>query len=60
MSLIMVLESDGLSQPEFYDSNLVFFTRWYSLGILEKFQHSSALPNIKHNCVVLFLSQQNR
>ena len=25
-----------------------------SLGILEKFQHSSALTNIKYNCVVLF------
>ena len=28
-----------------------------SLGILEKFQCSLALPNIKYNCVVLFLSQ---
>ena len=28
-----------------------------SLGILEKFQRSSALPNIKYNCVVLFWSQ---
>ena len=28
-----------------------------SSGILEKFQCSSALPNIKYNCVVLFLSQ---
>ena len=28
-----------------------------SLGILEKFRHSSALPNIKYNCVVLFWSQ---
>ena len=28
-----------------------------SLGILEKFQHSSALPNIRYNCVVLLLSQ---
>ena len=24
---------------------------------MEKFQHSSAPPNIKYNCVVLFLSQ---
>ena len=24
---------------------------------MENFQHSSALPSIKHNCVVLFLSQ---
>ena len=28
-----------------------------SLGILEKFQRSSALPNIKYNCAVLFWSQ---
>ena len=28
-----------------------------SLGILEKFQRSSALPNIKYNCVVLFLGK---
>ena len=28
-----------------------------SLGILEKFQRSLALPNIKYNFVVLFLSQ---
>ena len=27
------------------------------LGILEKFQHSPALPNIKYNCAVLFWSQ---
>ena len=26
-----------------------------SLSKLEKFQHSSALPNIKYNCAVLFL-----
>ena len=24
-------------------------------GILEKFQHRSALPNIKYNCTVLYL-----
>ena len=28
-----------------------------SLSILEKFQHSSALPNIKYNCALLFWSQ---
>ena len=28
-----------------------------SLGILEKIQRSLVLPNIKYNCVVLFLSQ---
>ena len=28
-----------------------------SKGIMENFQCSSALPNIKYNCVVLFLSQ---
>ena len=28
-----------------------------SLGILEKFQQSLALPNIKYNCAVLFLCQ---
>ena len=28
-----------------------------SLGILEKFQRSSDLPNIKYNCVLLFLNQ---
>ena len=28
-----------------------------SLGILKKMQHSLVLPNIKYNCVVLFLSQ---
>ena len=28
-----------------------------SLGILEKFQCSSALPNMKYNCAVLFWSQ---
>ena len=28
-----------------------------SLGKLKKFQRSSALPNIKCNCVVLFLGQ---
>ena len=28
-----------------------------SLGILEKFQHSSDLPNIKYNCALLFWSQ---
>ena len=28
-----------------------------SLGILENFKHSSGLPNIKYNCIVLFLSQ---
>ena len=28
-----------------------------SLGILEKFQRSSALPSMKYNCVVLFLGQ---
>ena len=28
-----------------------------SLGILEKFQCSSALPNIKYNCAILFLCQ---
>ena len=28
-----------------------------SLGILEKSQRSLVLPNIKYNCVVLFLSQ---
>ena len=27
-----------------------------SLGILEKFQHSSALPNIEYNCALLFWS----
>ena len=26
------------------------------LGKQEKFQHSSALPNIKYNCAILFLS----
>ena len=28
-----------------------------SLGVLEKFQRSSALPKIKYNCVELFWSQ---
>ena len=28
-----------------------------SLGILQNFQHRSALPNIKYNCAVLFLRQ---
>ena len=28
-----------------------------SLGVLEKFQHSSALPNINYNCAELFLRQ---
>ena len=28
-----------------------------SLGILEKFQRSSARPNIKYNCALLFWSQ---
>ena len=28
-----------------------------SLGILEKFQRHSALPNIKYNCALLFWSQ---
>ena len=28
-----------------------------SLGILEKFQRSSAVPNIKYNCALLFWSQ---
>ena len=27
-------------------------------GLLEKFQHSSNLPDIKYNCVVLFLRQK--
>ena len=30
-----------------------------SLGILQNFQCRSALPNIKYNCVVLFLKQVN-
>ena len=30
---------------------------WASLGILEKFQCSSVLPNVKYNCAVLFWSQ---
>ena len=29
------------------------------LGILQNFQHRSALPNIKYNCAVLFLRQVN-
>ena len=28
-----------------------------SLGILERFQRSSALPNIKYNCAILFLCE---
>ena len=28
---------------------------WKSVDNVEKFQHSSALPNIKYDCVVLFL-----
>ena len=28
-----------------------------SLGILQNFQHRSALPNTKYNCAVLFLRQ---
>ena len=28
-----------------------------SLSILEKFQRSSALPNIKYNCAILFLCE---
>ena len=30
-----------------------------SLGILQNFQCRSALPNIKYNCAVLFLTQVN-
>ena len=29
----------------------------HSLGVLEKFQRSSALPKIKYNCVESFMSQ---
>ena len=39
----------------------MFENIWISespLGILEKFQYSSALPNIKYNYVVLFLWQK--
>ena len=42
------------------DTHFLLENLWISeasLGILEKFQCSSALPNIKYNYVVLFWSQ---
>ena len=42
------------------ETHFLFENLWISepsLGILEKFQRSSALPNIKYNCAALFWSE---
>ena len=43
----------GLNDVHFWESVSIRG----SLSKLEKFQHSSALPNIKYNCAILFLGQ---